>query len=132
MQHTAAAHSSPVKSRLAAVLLLAGLVAAGCSSGGSSAHSSALVGTKLQQDCTTVSNVLSDGPDPDADSLGYAQAQILPLQQTKVSEADLRDVIKNLATAYQNFVSTSGRSAAASQVSSAVTALNKICPGAAQ
>ena len=50
----------------------------------------AVLGSKTQQDCITVSDVLSDGPDPDADPVGYAQAQVLPLEELSISEPALR------------------------------------------
>jgi hypothetical protein len=100
---------------------------------GSSPHSGANVGSKITQDCTAVSDVLSDGPDPDADSVGYAQAQVLPLRQLKISAANLRTAVNNLDDAYQQFSSSTGtaQDAAGVKVSSAQTALNNICPGVA-
>jgi hypothetical protein len=116
------------------VLLASGLLAvsavAAC---GSSSHTSSDVKSKVTQDCTAVSDVLADGPDPDADAVGYAQAQVLPLRQLKISEADLRTAVSNLDDAYQQFSSSTGtaQDAAGIKVSSAQTALNRICPGAA-
>jgi hypothetical protein len=102
---------------------------------GSSSPASGLLGSRAQQDCTAVSDVLADGPDPDADPVGYAQAQILPLQRLKVSDSNLHAAINNLVAAYQQFVavtgSTASRSAAAARVSAAEDAVNQICPGAA-
>ena len=46
---------------------------------GSSVHS---VAAATQDTCQRVSAVLSNGPDPDADPVGYAEAQVLPLRQT--------------------------------------------------
>lgn len=116
------------------VLLASGLFAlaavAGC---GSSSPSTAVIGTKAQQDCTAVTDLLANGPDPDADPVGYAQAQVLPLQQLKITEVNLRGAVKNLASAYQEFSTSTGSAAtsAAVKVSSAETDLNAICPGAA-
>jgi hypothetical protein len=75
--------------------------------------------------------VLSDGPDPDADSVGYAQAQVLPLAQLKLSDATLSHDASRLAAAYKEFSSTNGSAAAAVKVSAAETALNSVCPNAA-
>src|SRR5580658_9784510 len=36
--------------------------------------------------CRQVSAVLADGPDPDSDPVGYAEAQILPLRQVHTSD----------------------------------------------
>ena len=42
--------------------------------------------------------MLSDGPDPDSDPVGYAEAQILPLGQIHTSDAQLRTAIGKLAS----------------------------------
>lgn len=122
------------RARIVAVmvsLVAATVVLAACSS--SPAHPTALMGSKTQQECTAVSDVLSDGPDPDADAVGYAQAQVLPLEQLKISEPKLAAAVKNLAAAYQTYSSTSGtaQDEAAVQTTQAEKALNAICPGAA-
>ncbi|HEY6496835.1 MAG TPA: hypothetical protein VIZ43_26455 [Trebonia sp.] len=105
------------------------VTACGSSSSSSSQTSSALLGSQVQQDCTSVANVLSDGPDPDADSVGYAQAQVLPLRQLKISDARLRQDVLSLAAAYQAF--TAGGPAAAAAVAKAENSVNSICPQAA-
>jgi hypothetical protein len=111
------------------VLAITGLTA--CSS--SSSSSTAILGSKNQQDCNAVSAVLSDGPDPDADSVGYAEAQVIPLGQLTISNPALHQAVQRLASAYQTFSTSSGSAAtaAAVTVSSAETAVNKICPNAA-
>lgn len=121
-----------------AVLMLAMLVAlAGAACGSSSASpssrssSAALLGTPKQQDCVAVGDVLSDGPDPDADAVGYAQAQILPLRHLKITDASLYRAVQALASAYQAFSSSGGDPASARQVSAAEKAVNVLCPGAA-
>jgi hypothetical protein len=78
-----------------------------------------------------VSAVLSDGPDPGADPVGYAFAQILPLRQIHTSDRTLHAAIDDLATAYQEFYSSNGDKAAAKAVSKASDKVNAICPGAA-
>ena len=83
-----------------------------------------------QQGCTAVAAVLSDGPDPGADPAGYAEAQVLPLHQLKLTDTKLRDVVDNLDSAYQAYASNGGRSLAA-RVASEEKVLNAICPGAA-
>jgi hypothetical protein len=103
---------------------------AGCGSSSSTAATSAVLGTTVQQDCTAVGDVLSDGPDPDADSAGYAQAQILPLRQLKVGDATLQHDVLNLAAAYQA-VTAGGGATAAAAVTKAQKAVNSICPEAA-
>jgi hypothetical protein len=78
-----------------------------------------------------VSAVLGNGPDPGADPVGYAEAQILPLRQIKTSDKDLKRAIDDLASAYQQFFRTNGGSAATHAVSRAAANVNAICPGAA-
>lgn len=122
-----------------AALAVSALAACGSSAGssgstgstGSSANSAAVLGSAKQQDCTAVTDVLADGPDPGSDSVGYAQAQILPLRQLTLSEASLRTAVTNLDAAYQAFSASNGAPADAVKVSTAQDALNALCPGAA-
>jgi hypothetical protein len=113
--------------------LLAIAVAACGSSSSSKAPASALLGSAVQQDCTSVSDVLSDGPDPDADSVGYAEAQILPLRQLKIGDVTLSRDVQALARAYQAFSTGSGAGSptAAAAVAKAENSVNSICPQAA-
>jgi hypothetical protein len=117
---------------LACAVLAAGTLAA-CGSSGSSASASALQGSARQQACTDVSTVLADGPDPDADSVGYAEAQVLPLSQLKLGDSAVQHAVTQLASAYKAF-STAGTTtapAAAIAVTKAQNAVNALCPGAA-
>lgn len=104
-------------------VICAGLLAA-C--GSSPTSTSALHST-----CQQVSAVLSDGPDPDADPVGYAQAQVLPLSQIHTSDTSLRSAIAELASAYQRFVAANGAKAANDAVNKAADKVNAICPGSA-
>jgi hypothetical protein len=82
--------------------------------------------------CAQVSAVLSDGPDPDSDPVGYAQAQILPLGQIHTSDAQLRAAIGKLAGAYRAFFDSNGISSSAKlAVAAASGRINSFCPGAA-
>ena len=111
------------------VLGLAALLGA-CSSAAatSSANSPAASATA----CRQVSAVLSDGPDPDADPVGYAEAQILPLGQIRTSDSQLRVAITRLAHAYQAFYAGNGTSGSAkAAVASASKRISAFCPGAA-
>jgi hypothetical protein len=102
---------------------------AGCGSAPSSrAAASAVLGTQVQQDCTAVSDVLADGPDPGTDAVGYAQAQVLPLRQLKIGDAALRGDVLALAGAYQAFSAGSGSTAT---VTKAENSVNSVCPQAA-
>ncbi len=95
--------------------------------GSSSSSSSATVA----RTCKQVEAVLSDGPDPEADPVGHAQAQILPLRQIRTSEGTLRRAIATLASAYEAFSSSNGASQATHAVASASKAIDVICPEAA-
>jgi hypothetical protein len=88
-------------------------------------------GTAAAITCAQVSAVLSDGPDPGADPVGYAEAQILPLHQIRTSDTSLRAAIDDLASAYQQFSSTNGSGTAKQAVSRASGKVNAICPGTA-
>jgi hypothetical protein len=81
--------------------------------------------------CTQVSAVLSDGPDPDSDPVGYAEAQILPLGQIRTTDAQLRAAIGKLDSAYRTFFDSNGSSSAAKlAVATASKRINTFCPGA--
>jgi hypothetical protein len=113
-----------------AAFLAVAVTACGSSSSSSSSKpaASAVLGTQVQQDCTAVADVLSDGPDPDADAVGYAQAQVLPLRQLKISDVALHSDVLALANAYQAFGTGSGTAAT---VTKAENSVNSICPQAA-
>lgn len=98
---------------------------AACGSG-SAAPTSA-----TQQACQSVAAALADGPDPDADPIGYTQAQVIPLRQIHTSDSALEAAVGNLASAYEQFYETKGSAAAKIAVSSASDKVNAICPGAA-
>jgi predicted Zn-dependent protease len=105
-------------------LLLTALVACGSSSSPSPS-------AEVKQTCQRVEAVLSDGPDPTADPVGYAEAQILPLRQIHTSDSKLRQAIDTLASAYQAYSSTDGANAAAKDATdAAIGTLNAACPGA--
>ena len=121
--------------RSLALLTLGAIAAASLAacSAPSSVSTTALFGTAKHQQCTSVADVLSDGPDPSSDPVGYAQAQVLPLRQLKITYPALGHAVKALAGAYQAYSTTSGsaRTTAALRVSKAEAAVNAICPGAA-
>jgi hypothetical protein len=99
---------------------------AACSS---SPHPAA--GTATTKTCAQVTAVLSDGPDPGDDKVGYAEAQILPLRQVHASTPALRSAISDLADAYAQFFASNGKSPTATRaVATAAAHLNKLCPGA--
>lgn len=111
---------------MAVALLFLGVLSA-CASPGTPATASSAV----QHTCQAVSAVLSDGPDPGADPVGYAEAQVLPLRQIHTSDQHLQKAIDALATAYQEVFDTNGSEAATAAVHGASDQVNTICPGAA-
>jgi hypothetical protein len=109
-------------------LSLVVLLACACGSSSSARASASAVQTSCQQ----VSAVLSDGPDPNSDPAGYAEAQILPLRQISAPDPALGTAITQLADAYQQFFASNGKSSNAKEaVAVASKKLNSICPGAA-
>jgi hypothetical protein len=90
-------------------------------------------GAQHAQECTAIGDVLSNGPDPGVDPVGYAEAQVLPLRRLHIAEPALRSAVDKLASAYQAYSTSSGPAAKADakEVAAAENALNVICPGAA-
>jgi hypothetical protein len=122
---------APRPGRPAGLALAPGLaVALALAACGGSSGSTAAAGPK--QSCQQIGAVLSDGPDPDADPAGYAEAQILPLRQVHIADSSLKAAVRQLDQAYQQLFSSNGTSRAASQaVAAASKKVNAICPGAA-
>jgi hypothetical protein len=86
----------------------------------------------VKKACSQVNAVLSDGPDPDADPAGYAEAQILPLQHIKAPSKSFRTALSRLDAAYRQLFASQGQSSAAtSAVAAASKKINRICPGVA-
>ena len=112
---------------IAATALLFAVALSAC--GSSNASSSKVA---LRRSCQQVAAVLSDGPDPDADPVGYAEAQVLPLRRLSVKQDPLHAAIDALAFAYQQFFSTNGSRAAKATVNDAVHKVDVVCPGATQ
>jgi hypothetical protein len=116
----------------AALVLIVLLVCACGSSAPSPAKADASHATAIENTCQQVSAVLADGPDPDADPVGYAEAQIIPLRRLDVPNQALRTVVSQLADAYQQFFVSNGKSSTAKEaVAVASKKLNSLCPGAA-
>jgi hypothetical protein len=124
-----AAHAAgPGRCLALVVSLAAALFLAACGSGSGRAASSAPTASAA---CTQISAALSDGPDPGADPVGYAEAQIKPLQAIKTGDTVLRAAIIRLASAYAAVYATDGKSSAAAKaVKDASRKVNSICPGA--
>lgn len=108
-------------------LLLVVMALAGC---GSSSTSKPLTSAEVkQQTCKRVEAVLSDGPEPEADPVGYAQAQVLPLHEIHTTNARLASAIGTLASAYQQLSQTNGASGAKAAVNGATKTIKALCPG---
>jgi hypothetical protein len=104
--------------------------ACGSSSSGAAKSPGARPPSGVAVACQRVADVLSDGPDPGADPVGYALAQVLPLRQIKTSDAALKAAIDELAAAYESVYKTNAAAGTAAAVTKADTAVDKICPGA--
>jgi hypothetical protein len=118
---------------LAALLLVTLLLGAcGSAAGSGSPAAASPSAVAAEPACQQVGGALSDGPDPDADPVGYAEAQILPLRQIHTQDKALRAAIGGLADAYQSFFTSNGKSSAAKEaVAVASKKINSLCPGAA-
>ncbi len=116
----------------AALVLVVLLVCACSSSAPSTAKAAAGNAAATENTCQQVSAVLGDGPDPGADPVGYAEAQVIPLRRINVPDQALRTVISQLARAYQQFFASNGKSSKAKEaIAVAGKKLNSFCPGAA-
>jgi hypothetical protein len=114
-----------------ATALLVSACASGTSAASGSTSASSSAAAASAQACQQVDAVLSDGPDPDADPVGYAQAQILPLLQISTADATLHKAIGGLAAAYSSYSSANGTSkAATATLKSAIAMINSLCPDA--
>jgi hypothetical protein len=127
--HAGAWHATPWQ-RAGVVVVAVPLVAVLlCACGSSSSTASS---AEVKRMCKEVEAVLSDGPEPAADPLGYAQAQILPLRRIHTSDRKLAAAIHGLAGAYQALAAERHVDRAAnSVVAAAARRVDAICPGAA-
>ena len=124
-----------VRGSAAASLIVLGLavVLAACASPAPASRPAAATVpvTEVRVTCSQVSAVLSDGPDPTADPVGYAEAQILPLGQIRTPDPQLRVAIAGLARAYRAFFDSNGASdTAKTAVATASKRIDSFCPGA--
>ena len=122
---------------LTALMTLALVVPVSACSSGSAAASgpatpqTAAPQTAAQQACQQVSDVLADGPDPDADPVGHAEAQILPLRQIRTPDAAIGLAIAGLADAYSGYLAVNGAGkAATATLTTAINKINSLCPDA--
>ena len=122
--HPAGARSGPALG----LSLAAALFLAACSTGSGRASAAPTASAA----CVQISAALSDGPDPGADPVGYAEAQIKPLRAIRTGDTALRAAVSHLASAYAAVYDSDGKSSAAAKaVKAASRKVNSICPGAA-
>jgi len=104
-------------------------VACGAASPSGAAVKSAHAPTAV---CQKILAVLSDGPDPDADPVGYALSQILPLGQIHTSDHTVSTTLRSLIKDDRALVKANGDDKTAKTgIKKADKSLNKACPGVA-
>jgi hypothetical protein len=123
-----AVRSMAIVAAALAMLALATMVSACSSSGHTTASAPAAPAT--QPTCAQVGDALSNGPDPDADPVGYAEAQIQPLRQIHATNPALAQAITTLAGAYSGFYTANGAGPAKSALNTAIKRINSLCPDA--
>jgi len=122
-----AVRSIAIAAAAIAMLALATMVSA-C---GSSTHPTAAAAAPVAESaCQQVGDALSDGPDPDADPVGYAEAQIQPLRQIHAGRPVLAQAITTLAGACSSYYAANGTGAAKTALNTAIKKINKLCPAA--
>jgi len=134
------------KTRLQVAAVALALVAtpialAACSSGpsatsgsgsGAGGGATAAVAKAPAAFCEQLTGVLADGPDPDADPVGYALSQIMPLQGLHTSDSSAMATVSSLADADQALVNANGADkSATATIKHDDAALDRVCPGAA-
>jgi hypothetical protein len=97
-------------------------------SGGGGAHAAAAPAAL----CQKILAVYSDGPDPDADPVGYALSQIKPLGQIHTSDHTVSATLGKVIAADRALVSSNGKDHAATKaIATADKTLTSACPGVA-
>lgn len=97
------------------------------SAGGGGAQAKAPAGL-----CQQIFGVLSDGPDPGADPVGYALSQINELREIHTSDRSIGATLTGLVAADRALVSSDGSDRSASKaIAKDDDAINKVCPGVA-
>lgn len=129
---TAASRPATSRRRASALTLLGltlALASAACGSSGTT-RASATSTTVAKAACQQVNVVLSNGPDPGADPVGYAEAQVQPLRHIHTQDTTVGKAISSLADAYSGFYSADGKGGqATSQLTAAENRINSLCPG---
>jgi hypothetical protein len=114
---------------MASLVVALPVVVGACGSSSSGGDKTATAPARF---CQQTLAVLSDGPDPDADPVGYAESQIIPLGDIHTSDATLATAIHQLITSDRALVASGGSDHAASKaITKADKTLNTYCPGVA-
>jgi hypothetical protein len=115
-------------------IIPAALLLAACgssSSGAAGASRPAVPAVPAADICVQVADVLGNGPDPDFDPVGYAEAQIRPLGDVHPAKPELQRALKTLASAYQREFTNGVTKQTKAAVRSGSHSVNTFCPGAA-
>jgi hypothetical protein len=80
--------------------------------------------------CQAVSAALANGPNPDVDPVGYAEAQVLSLRDITTPDTGLHTAILQLSSAYESFYRDNGATSSKNLVDSAEKNVDRYCPGA--
>jgi hypothetical protein len=110
---------------IALLVLCAGLALSACGSNPSATKHVKMI----KAACVQVAGVLSDGPDPSVDPVGYAEAQVLPLSEITVHDAAMQTAIHYLDVEYKLFYQTNGAPAAQRALTAALKIVDVYCPG---
>ena len=82
--------------------------------------------------CRTLNGIFSDGPDPDADPVGYALSQIRSLGAIHTSDHTLGAAVTKLVASDKAFVRSTGSDRAAKKtIKREDAAVHAACPGVA-
>lgn len=87
--------------------------------------------TSVAATCQSVAAVLANGPDPHADPVGYAEAQVGPLHEVRAADPSLREAIDHLSQAYERFYEEDGAASARRRLVVAARHVDRLCPGVA-
>lgn len=117
----------PARWAAGALLVVPAAVLLGACGGSPTASATA----SHSRSCQAVAAVLSDGPGPKEDPVGYAEAQVIPLAQVRTSGAPLHKAVQALDRADRRVVATNGSAGAVRAEKAASRHLDRICPGAA-
>jgi hypothetical protein len=112
-------------------MIPAALLLAACGSSSSGAAAASNQPVPAADTCVQVADVLGNGPDPEFDPVGYAEAQYGPLAAVKADKPGLQAALKQLSTAYQQEFTQGVSKQTKSAVKAGQHAINSICPGAA-